>query len=142
GGWDPYCEDIGTAWLLHWKLTSKPYPATTWHIAFTDWNVQQFTKEQLIERLRDIVRSATNYVRVTEHSLGRDVDVFLRCYLSNRSGKQLPPEDSFDSPLTDLGLIEEMRDGVYSFRKHHQPSLPDEVFRFALLEHWRSQFPH
>lgn len=31
GGWDPFLEDPGTLWLLHWQLASRPEPATTWY---------------------------------------------------------------------------------------------------------------
>ena len=36
-GADPYLEGPGTLWPLHWQLASRPYPASTWHLAFTRW---------------------------------------------------------------------------------------------------------
>ena len=42
-GADPYLEDPGTLWLLHWQLASRPYPASTWHLAFTRWGESVFT---------------------------------------------------------------------------------------------------
>ena len=29
-GWDPYLEDIGSLWLLHWQLCMPPILATAW----------------------------------------------------------------------------------------------------------------
>ena len=37
-GWDPYLEDPGTLWLLHWQLVESPDVASTWFLAFTRWN--------------------------------------------------------------------------------------------------------
>lgn len=44
-GADPYLEDPGTLWLLHWQLASRPYPASTWHLAFTRWGESVFTRD-------------------------------------------------------------------------------------------------
>jgi hypothetical protein len=27
GGWDPYLEDIGSLWLLHWRKCARPEPS-------------------------------------------------------------------------------------------------------------------
>src|SRR5918997_6169892 len=51
GGWDPYLEDPGTLWLLHWRLVNRPVPASTWHLAFTRWNTDAFSREDLTKRL-------------------------------------------------------------------------------------------
>lgn len=34
-GWDPYLENLGTLWLLHWQLVRNPNRSSTWHLAFT-----------------------------------------------------------------------------------------------------------
>ncbi len=44
GGWDPYFEDIGTTWLVHWVLVRRAQRASTWPIAFTKKNGSQFQK--------------------------------------------------------------------------------------------------
>ena len=36
-GADLYCEDPGTAWLLHWLLCRDPARATLWHFVFGHW---------------------------------------------------------------------------------------------------------
>jgi hypothetical protein len=51
-GWDPYLEDTGTLWLLHWKLAGRPRPASTWHLAFTRWSTERF--------VRDVAKSKRN----------------------------------------------------------------------------------
>src|SRR5262245_58497200 len=34
GGFDPYLEDLGSLWLLHWQLLRHPCFATAWWYAF------------------------------------------------------------------------------------------------------------
>jgi len=48
-GKDPYLEDPGTLWLLHWQLASKPKLASTWYLAFTRWSRNVFTRDQLMK---------------------------------------------------------------------------------------------
>lgn len=49
--WDPYLEDPGTLWLLHWQLVRNPSHSSTWHLAFTRWNSVRFTREKLVDKI-------------------------------------------------------------------------------------------
>jgi hypothetical protein len=48
-GWDPFIEDPGTLWLLHWRLVRKPNPTSTWHLALTRWRTDRFVRDVLVE---------------------------------------------------------------------------------------------
>ncbi len=138
GGWDPYLEDIGTLWLLHWQLVREPERASTWYLAFTRWGSVYFTRKQLVEWL---LRTCPEGSRATPRSIERDVQVFVRSYVAQQPSRSLPPEDSFDCPLAELGLIEEMEHGSYRFVRGRQDSLPREIFTYALIEYWRRTAP-
>ena len=139
-GADPYLEDPGTLWLLHWQLASRPYPASTWHLAFTRWGESVFTRDDLARWLLRCAReSRTN--RSSIQSIRRDVDVFLRTYLPARDDRRRPLEDSFDCPLAELGLIRRAGTGRYAFERGPRPSLPDAVLAFALADFWRHSAP-
>jgi len=134
-GWDPYLEDHGTLWLLHWQLASRWDRASTWYLAFTRWNVHHFTRDDLVDWLLKILPESPT-TRVTIPSLRRDADVFLRKYVPSRVTRNTPPEDTFDCPLVELGLIAEVDRGLYQFVRGPKPSLPDENFLYALLDFW------
>ena len=138
-GWDPYLEDIGTLWLLHWQVVCKPEWASTWHYAFTRWGPETFTKDQLLTWLTDL--SGKSSKRTSKNSIKRDVDVFLRTYLPSEPKGTLTPEEAFDSPLTELGLIEEAEKGTYHFTRSDQRTLPDEIFVYALTRYWSHVAP-
>ena len=138
-GFDPYLEDQATLWLLHWRLASRPFPASTWFLAFTCWSALTFTRDELSGWLLRCTReSRTN--RCSINSIKRDVDVFLRTYLP-ASGVRRFAEDSFDCPLAELGLIRRIGRGQYSFERTARPSLPDGIFAFALAEYWTRAAP-
>jgi hypothetical protein len=137
-GWDPYLEDPGTLWLLHWQLVKNPIRTSTWHLAFTRWNAERFTTGQLVDWLGRVVANERPRAQATAASLRRDVEVFVRTYTSSRTKKGSPMEDTFDCPLVELGLIREEERGVYGFARGQKPTLPDEIFVYALVEFWNS----
>ena len=74
---------------------------------------------------------------VTPSSLHRDVDVFLRTYIPADSNPNLMTEDTFDCPLVELGLIEELEsNGIYRFIRGPKSSLPDFIFLYGILDYW------
>ena len=135
-GVDPYLEDPGTLWLLHWQLASRPYPASTWHLAFTRWGESVFMRDDLARWLLRCAHEG-NASRCSIQSIRRDVDVFLRTYLPARDDHRHLLEDGFDCPLAELGLIRRAGPGRFAFERGPRPSLPDEVLVFALADFWR-----
>ncbi len=134
-GWDPYLEDPGTLWLLHWRLVSRPSPASTWHLAFTRWRTDRFVRDELVEWLSRFARRVSG-TRPTPASLRRDVDVFVRTYAPAQAKRERPMEDTFDCPLVELGLLVETERGVYRFARGPKPTLPDGIFASALIDYW------
>lgn len=134
-GWDPYLEDPATLWLLHWQLVESPDIASTWFLAFTKWNRDVCTRDELMNWIQAVARDSGKK-RITPESIRRDIDVFLRTYVPSRPDARRPVEDSFDCPLVDLGLVRELDDGVYQFNRGPKPTLPVEVFGYALKRYW------
>ena len=42
GRWDPYMEDPGTLWLLHWLLLAPRSQLPVWWLAFNEFNAVEF----------------------------------------------------------------------------------------------------
>lgn len=139
-GWDPYLEDLGTLWLLHWQLVKQPDRASTWHLAFTRWNKNVLTRDELLGWLLKVA-AQHELSRVSRASLRRDVDVFLRTYLPPRKTAKRPVEDSFECPLSELGLIREMEPGLYQLVRGSKPTLPIEIFAHAVVRYWDTAAP-
>lgn len=133
--WDPFLEDPGTLWLFQWQLASREERASTWHLAFTKWASDAFQKQDLIDWLVGIADDL-EASRATRNSIKRDVDVFIRTYVPSDPSPYRPPEDSFDSPLVELGLLREEGKNLFRFVRGEKSSLPDEVFAYALVDFW------
>lgn len=138
GDLDPYLEDAATLWLLHWHLANNSSHSTTWFWMFNHCAQTEFNKEKIISEIQSWLNRQAHKKSVSENTLKRDVDCFLRTYVASRQTKTTVSEDSLDCPLTDLRLLSELDDGkTYRFNRSSHDSLPDEIFVYALAEFWR-----
>src|SRR3546814_18144786 len=67
---------------------------------------------------------------VAEVTLRRDVECLVRSYFAASGSGRRAPEDSIESPLAELGLIQKAGVGeLYRFRRGPKPSLPSSEER-------------
>ncbi len=134
-GADPYLERPATIWLAHWQVASTQDMTTTAYYAFNALAVIEFDPASLVDELMTQV-SAHGW-RATRGTLKRDVEVFLRSYVRKHGAQN---EDAAEPLLSELGLIREARlGGWYEFVRGPKPSLPDEIFAYALGRFWEAQ---
>ncbi len=139
--WDPYLEDIGTLWLIHYLLATNPDKATTWYVAFNHIHFDGFTKESLEGSILEFLRSR-KLPTPSKGTLKRDIDVFIRTYLPGKVSGKTGIEDAYDCPLIELGIIRQSAEqGTYTFNRGTQETLPDGIFAFCLSEFIRSTAP-
>ena len=133
---DPYLEDAGTIWALHWQVATRPHLATTWYWMFNGFPSSVFDARSAAEGLR--AAAATHGWRIpATGTIERDVDCFLRCYTVSRAKKGTLTEDSLECPFAELELVQPAPErGFYEFQRGPKPTLPDAVFAFALSEFW------
>ena len=138
GGWDPYLEDEGTLWLLHWLLATHGEYATTIYYAFNELTGLEFSRGSLSEALLKVANLLQ--VRTTEHTVRRDVNVLVRSYLGSEDGSGSSVEDTLDCPLAELGLLyEQPIRQTCAFHRGPKDGLPDAVFCYALWEYAQSK---
>lgn len=155
GGLDPYLEDPATTWLVHWQLcsrrrgaderlnghTSEVLSPTTWVYMFNELRESWFTQESAICALLRFAEQ-NGGKQPSKGTVERDVSCFIRSYTPAEPDKRLSREDTYDSPLTDLGLLtREPQTGRILFDRNPRPTLPIRVFAYAVLDFWRREFP-
>ena len=138
-GVDPYLESPATLWLLHWQLAGyHPEDArpnkTTWHWVINHFPGLSFDRDELIEGLAKI-GEARKWSRLAPATIRNDVDCFVRTYESRHIERD-NIEDAISCPLAELGLIRG-RHRRYQLIRGAKPSLPNEVFVYALERFWR-----
>jgi len=131
-GWDPYLENTGTLWLIHWQLISNPVQALVWHLTFTNYLEVEFTKAQLTNYISH--QFGRMKIQTTAKSIIKEIDCCIRSYVTSWSKTGQLSQESLDCPLTELNLIRFLQeDNIYRFNIGPKHSLPHQIFGYALL---------
>lgn len=137
-GKDPYLENLGTLWLLHYFLV-KTARASIYSLVFNDFRRErrEFHKEHLNIFLNRKCREE-DYM-VSPNTLQKDISVFLKNYIRPKS-KITNIEDDFSAILIDLDLIKEMamtesgRYVWYKLESTEREEIPKEMILFGVLD--------
>ena len=130
-GWDPFLEDEGTLWLLHYKLISKNY-SSIYHVIFSEIRKKrpEFAKHHLITHVKEIDKNQS------ENILGKDFGVFAKSYLADQDSEK---EDSFSGLFTELGLLQKVgkdsqKNDLYNISNTNHSSVPWQVVFYCILD--------
>ena len=133
-GSDPYLEDEGTIWLIHWLIASNPDLATSWWWFFNRFHKPEFTGAELTTALQDFAKDEVKG-RTAASTLKSDSEVLRRMYVRSAPLGRAQLEDALDSPLSVLGLVTELPDSrSFESRPGQRESLPPTILGFAALE--------
>ena len=140
-GIDPYLEDPGSLWRLHWMVTAHA-GLGAWVTTFLELQDAQITRDRLI----DVVRSRAVAARgsVTQRTATNHVDILLRTYDWARFEAATPGEDAAGCPFQELHLIETSAvngQTVVSVKRGPKPLLDVGAFAFALNDYWQGTAP-
>ena len=132
-GKDPYLEDIGTLWLLHFLLIQTDY-ATIYKTTFVDYHRQRniIEKSKLQNYIKHICFDETGYKNLyNDNTVKRDIGVMLHNYCA-KNGGNVNIEDS-NSIFAPLNLICETEKNTYRFNYDTRSDVPSLIFLDALL---------
>lgn len=132
-GWDPFLEDIGSLWLLHWQLSTNLTRGFVGHLLFSKFLETEFTKRQLANYMGS---QFTRYdVHTTSGTIDREIDVCLRTYVpAVRTRLGAIADETLDCPLAELDIVRFIpNDNIYRFNIGPKISLPLGVFGYTLL---------
>jgi hypothetical protein len=142
-GVDPYLENLGTIWLLHYNLL-KTGKASIYSLFFNEFRKGrfEFTKEQLLNFVKRKLEHG-GQSNFTTNTINTDIGVFIRNYLKpNYKGTKIDVEDDFSRLMIDLDLMEtyqsENAEGKlvewYKVENKQRIDLPFEIVLFSILD--------
>ena len=127
-GMDPYLEDEGTLWLLHYLINEQKY-ASTYNLIFGELRTKQ--PEFGLKHFLYLVNQVGKF---NQSTLRFDFDVFLRNYQGTNS-KDV--EDQYSGILQDLGLVELgnsiEKEKRYKIDSKERPEIPPHMILFGIL---------
>lgn len=130
-GYDPFFENMGSLWLLHFNLINEDY-ATIYPSTFIDYHRQRnlIDKVKLQNFIKHLCFDGTSYKNLyNENTVKRDIGVLLHNYCSHSGGNI---EES-NMLLAPLNLIQETDSGMYIFNYDTRNIVPADIFLYALL---------
>ncbi len=142
-GHDPFLEDLGSIWLLHYSLI-KADKASIYNLFFNEFRKDKFsfTREQLSNfLLRKLDSNEQN--NVNENTLNKDINVFIRNYLKHGlRNKKTDIEDEFSNLFIDLQFMETYQSENaenklvewYKVENELRIDLPAEIVLFSILD--------
>lgn len=150
-GADPFLEDIGTIWLLHYLLVKSNY-SSIYSLVFNELRKERsvFTKRQLLSFIkRKFAENRDD--SFNQNTVEKDISVLDRMYKKvDYKDVSKDFEEEISSLMIDLGLLsfsveEEIKEGStkpekvvwYHLYGQNRPSLPPEIVLFSILDNFK-----
>ena len=131
-GKDPFMEDLGTLWLLHFLLVSTG-EATLYNLLFTQLQRERkyFDRQHVINFVKRVMTEDGKQSQYNENTVKKDIGTLLLNYVLPQKAKAL---DDYSALLIDLDLIRMDADGKsYLFNLEGKRQLPWQIFLYAIL---------
>lgn len=142
---DAHLENVNSIWLIHWLLCRNVSELTAYRVFFNFYNGQKVDKASLMVFVKDLFETRQFEANTkkksilqlpSESTVSKDLSTFFLTYATKKSGKV--SEDSFSSPLSELGLLKQFDKQTYLCELEERSSLSDAVFTYALLDYFSS----
>ena len=116
---DRYIEELGTLYLLHYRLLSNKSDATAWYYFFNEFTMSEFSRDDFVDFLQRRIRMEDSDATVAIRSLNDDFSCIINTYLPRykTSPNRVAPESNIDCPLGELGLIDILSKEKKTYRK-------------------------
>ena len=104
---DRYIEELGTLYLLQYRLASQHELAASWYYSYNIFNMTEFTRDDFIAGLNGYVIEA-NGEGAAMRSLTDDFNCIIGTYVpryKTNPGK-VSPENNIDCPFGELSLVD------------------------------------
>ncbi|PDS23127.1 DUF4007 family protein [Flavobacterium branchiophilum] len=130
-GYDPFLEDEGSLWLLHYQLIKNGF-ASIYTIIFNEFRKEKlfFNKETFVNYMKRI-SEATPDINFNENTVGKDFDVFANMYKNENENRNV--EDSFSGILSEIELLKS-KEKLYFIENSERDGLSEFILLYTILD--------
>lgn len=130
-GRDPFMEDLGTLWLLHFLLVcSKEATLYNWLFTRLQRERKEFDRQNVINFVHRLLVEEEKQNLFNENTVKKDVGTLLQNYVMPQKAKAL---DDYSALLLDLDLIRTEDGKTYTFNIEGKRQVPWQIFLYAVL---------
>lgn len=137
---DPYFEETGSLWLVHYGLATNFEDATSWYLFFNEFQMQEFSEDDFYKSLRKFITMQGSETMPSSRAISDDFKCIINTYYPGKrnSSDDIDPENNIECPLTELGLISYVTttQGNRIYRKctPKNENIPDLIALYAILK--------
>ena len=117
--YDPYTEELGTLYLLHYKLVTDDEMAPSWYYFFNKFTMKEFSKDDFVAQIQNELKMEGTAVAI--RSLTDDFACIVNTYLPRYKSdpNKVSPENNISCPFGELGFIDILSKerGNYIYKK-------------------------
>ncbi len=130
-GKDPYIEDEGTLWLLHYMLVKNDI-ASIYNLIYNDFRREkiEFTREHFVIFVSRKI-DEYNLNQISKNTIATDFDVFIKMYTISENAKDR--EENLTGLLTELNILDKEKLS-FSILNDEKDNIPDEIILFSILD--------
>lgn len=116
---DRYIEELGTLYLLQYKLASNSDNATAWYFFFNEFSLAEFGKDEFAEAIQKYIRMTADGESVAPRSINDDFSCIINTYLPRYKSnpEKVSAENNIDCPFGELGFIDVLNKSKKTYKK-------------------------
>lgn len=115
---DRYIEELGTLYLLQYKLVSNYDDATAWYYFFNEFSMSEFSRDDFVNFVQNQLKMKEDD-NVALRSLNDDFSCIINTYLPRykNNPEKIEPENNIDCPFGELGLLDNANKAKKTYKK-------------------------
>ena len=131
-GKDPFVEDLGTLWLLHFMLVSSK-EASLYNLFYSSFQRerQSFERQQVVSFVRRCMIEDGKVKVFNENTVKKDVGVLLQNYVQPLKPQSM---EDYSALLLDLDLIRTLDGKQFYFNMEGKRQLPEDILLYAIVK--------
>ena len=104
---DRYIEEIGTLYLLHYKMVTDEDNATSWFYFFNSFGLKEFSKDDFVRMIQSFITMKGEDSK-PDRTLTDDFTCIINTYVPRYKSnpKKVSAENNIDCPFGELGLVD------------------------------------
>lgn len=116
---DTYIEELGTLYLLQYRLASQKEEATAWYFFFNEFSMLEFSRDDFVAELQKYIKMQDNETNYAIRSLNDDFQCIINTYLPRYKSNpaRVSPENNIECPFGELGLIDILNKRKKTYKK-------------------------
>ena len=134
---DPYMEEIGSLWLVHYMLTANEDDATSWYLFFNEFNKTEFDIGDFRSCIMKYVRMQENASVPSDRVIDDDFTCVMNTYVPRirLNPAKVHPENNIDCPLGELELVDvvDKKKGLFKKTVPKLDMLPNLILLAAII---------